>query len=82
MRDKDGDQIYTLVIDKLPFMEGAIGVGSANMIIYTGAYTVPVPVNRIVAFTDKPALGIAASTNLRLCVMEYPSFSQPNGGRD
>lgn len=82
MRDKDGDQMYTLVVENLPFLEGAIGVDSANIIIYTGAYAFPVPVNRTVAFTDRPGLGSPTAAHYRLCVFEHSSFSLNNGGRD
>lgn len=56
-------------------MQGAIGVGSANMIIYRGEYTFPVPVDRIVAYTDRPSIG-DTNAAYRLCVFEHSNFGQ------
>jgi hypothetical protein len=68
-------ELMTLVVEKLPFMQGAIGVGSGNIIIYRGPYTYPVPVDRIVAYTDRPGMGINVN-NFRLCTYEHSNFGQ------
>ena len=69
------NELITLVVEKLPFLQGAIGVGSGNIIIYRGAYTYPVPVDRIVAYTDRPNIGSTVN-NYRLCTFEHSNFGQ------
>ena len=72
IKDVNSEKL-TMVVENLPFMQGAIGVGSANMIIYRGDYTFPVPVDRIVAYTDRPNIG-DANAAYRLCVFEHSNF--------
>jgi len=67
-------QKVTLVVEDLPFIAGAIGVGSPNVMIYTGDYTFPPNADNIIAFSDKPTLGVAGSEAFRLCVFEIPSM--------
>ena len=75
------NQILTLVVENLPFISGAIGVGSPNILIYTGALAFPPPVNNIIAFTDRPlSTGITATGNYRLCVFEFPSMLPNTNG--
>ena len=69
-----GGNQYTLVIENLPFVDGAIGIGSGNIMIYKGPYTFPVPADDIVAYTDRPNIG-DANANYRLCVYEYSTYS-------
>jgi hypothetical protein len=66
-------EMLTMVVENLPYMQGAIGVGSANLIIYRGNYTFPIPTDKIVAYTDRPLIG---NTNAayRLCVFEHSNF--------
>lgn len=70
-------EILTLVIDKLPVdarMQGAIGQGSPNIIIYSGKYQTAVPVDNIVAFTDRPINLATGAAEWRLCVFERASY--------